>query len=137
MKKLLFVLLVVIIPLLLPHSVKSQTITIPRATFEKSKQAADELVVARQLIASQDKFILELQANNSLLVKQNSLIEAISTKLTEQSALQTSTIVSLTKERDIYIAKSEKLERSNKRWKQVAKVLGSVALGSIAILVGR
>jgi ABC-type proline/glycine betaine transport system ATPase subunit len=137
-KKYLF-LIVVAVLLLFPFAqgAKGQTTTpeeivsIPRSTFLKAKQGADELVVARMLIASQDQLIAELRENKKLLQEKNELLESTNKIRMEQLTESNIVITSLKEEKKILTDKNASLERSNKRWKKVAKVAGSVALAFI------
>lgn len=108
-----------------------ETITIPRSTFLKAKQAADELVVARTLIAAQDQVIAEMRENKKLLTEKNALLESIANIRTEQLTEANTVAGSLKEEKKILLDKNASLERSNKRWKKIAKVAGSVALAFV------
>jgi uncharacterized protein YydD (DUF2326 family) len=130
-----FILVAVILLLLSCQGVSAQTaeetVTIPRSTFLKAKQAADELVVARTLISTQEQLIAELRDNKKLLQEKNELLESINKIRTGQLAESNIVTTSLKEEKKILIDKNASLERSNKRWKKVAKVAGSVVLAFV------
>jgi hypothetical protein len=135
MKRFLPILFTLIILLVSVQVASAQTtddtITIPRSVFLKSKQAADEVVVSRQLIAALDRENALLRENGKLKDDKISLLESIVKITTEQGLEKDKTLAAVFQERDMFKEKSEKLERSNKRWKKVAKVAGGIALAFI------
>lgn len=129
MKHLIMIFAVVLVLFLPAYAHAQDTVSIPRATFERAKQAADEVVVSRSLIAALESENALLRENKKLLEDKVSLLESINRIQNEKFIESSKVSAALLQERDIFQAKAEKLERSNKRWKKVAKIAGTVAIG--------
>lgn len=114
---------------------KEETVTVPISLIDKAKQAADEVAASRPLIAAQEAEITALKDRLALEQQKTSLLESIISAKNEQLVLKDTVINNLQLQNDTLKTRNAQLERSNKRWKKVGKVLGAVAAGFGLVLL--
>ena len=113
---------------------KPQELSVPRATVEKAKKAADEVEAARVLIQAEQAEIAAIKTLLSLQQEKITLEEAVISLKDKQIESKDVIISVLTKENGVLQKENAKLQASNKRLRKIGTVLGS-AVGVLAIIL--
>ena len=103
------------------------TVQIPRNTFERAKQAADEVEAARVLIAAQEQQILSLKRLVELQTQKLRLQDDLSVLKDSQIALKDRVIADLSKENLVLQKRNDSLKKSNRNLKRIGTILGVTA----------